>query len=58
MTVFTTYFHSNSGEVSSFARKNLMFCGISTVVFLVSNLGDVFLLRVFGSARFCSCCPN
>ena len=29
-----------------------MFCGISTVVFLVNSSGGVFLLRVSGSARF------
>ena len=52
MSVFTAYLHSNRGEVSSFARKNLMFCGISTVVFLVSNSGGVFQLGVSGSARF------
>ena len=52
MSVFTAYLHCNFGEVSSFARKNLIFCGISTVVFLVNNSGGVFLLRVSGSARF------
>ena len=29
-----------------------MFCGISTVVFLVNSSGGVFLLRASGSARF------
>ena len=52
MSVFTAYLHFNLGEVLSRARKNLIFCGISTVVFLVNNLGGVFLLRVSGSARF------
>ena len=52
MSVFTAYLHSNCGEVSSFARKSLMFSGISTVVFLVNSSGGVFLLRVSGSSRF------
>ena len=52
MSVFTAYLHFNCGEVSSFARKNLLFCGISTVVFLVIISGGVFQLGVSGSARF------
>ena len=52
MSVFTAYLHCNLGEVSSFARKNLKLCGLSTVVFLVNNSGGVILLRVSGSARF------
>ena len=52
MSVFTAYLHSNCGEVSYFARKNLILCGISTVVFLVNNSGGVFLLRISGKARF------
>ena len=44
--------HSSLGDVSSFVRKNLIFCGISTVVFLINNSGGVFLLSVSGSARF------
>ena len=52
MSIFTAYLHSNCGEVSSYVRKNLLFCGISTIVVLVSNLGGVFRLRVSGSARF------
>ena len=52
MSVFTAYLHLNLGEVSSCTRKNLIFCGISTVVFLVNHSGGVFLLRVLGSARF------
>ena len=58
MSVLTAYSHSNQGDVSSFARKNLIFCGISTVVFRVSNSSGVFLLNVSGNARFFSCCPN
>ena len=52
MSVFTAYLHFNLGEVSSCARKNSIFCGISTVDFLVKNSGGVFQLRVSGSARF------
>ena len=52
MSVFSAYLHSSLGDVSSFARKNLIFCGISTVVFLFINSSDVFLLSVSGSARF------
>ena len=44
MSVCTAYLQSNRDVVSSFARKNLIFCGISTVVILVSNLGVVFRL--------------
>ena len=33
-------------------RDKIIFCGISTVVFLVNSSGGVFLLRVSGSARF------
>ena len=51
MSVFTAYLHYSRGEISSFARKkNLIICGISTVVFLVINSGGVFLLRVSGRA--------
>ena len=35
-----------------FAKKNQMFCGILTAVFLVSNSGGVFRLSVSGKARF------
>ena len=52
MSVLTAYLHFNLGEVSSCARKNSLFCGISTVVFLVNKSGGVILLRVSGSARF------
>ena len=52
MSVFTAYLHCNLSEISSFARKNLKFCDISTVVFLVNNSVGVFLLRVSGTARF------
>ena len=52
MSVFTAYLHSNRSEVSFFKRKKSLFCGISTVVFLVSNSVAVFLLRVSGSASF------
>ena len=52
MSVFTAYLHCNFSEVSSFARKHLIFCGISTVVFLVNNSGGLFLLKVSGNARF------
>ena len=54
MSDSTAYLHSSLGDVSSFARKNLIFCGISTVitVFLVINSSGVFLLSVSGSARF------
>ena len=44
--------HSNLGDVSSFVRKNLIFCGVSTVVFLINNSGGVFLLSVSGNAKF------
>ena len=46
MSVFTAYLHFNLGEVSTCARKNLLFCGISIVVFLVNNSGDVFLQSI------------
>ena len=52
MSVFAAYLQCNLGEVSSFARKNLRFCGISTVVLLVNNRACVFLLKVSGSASF------
>ena len=52
MSVFTACLHSYLSEVSSCARKNSLFCGISTVAFLVNNSRGVFLLRVSGSARF------
>ena len=52
MSVFTAYLHSSRGDVSSFARQNLMFCGISTVVFRVSNSSGVFRINVSGNARF------
>ena len=52
MSVFFAYLHCSLGEVSCFARKNLIVCGILNVVFLVKNSGGVFLLRVSGSARF------
>ena len=45
MSVCTAYLQSNRDVVSSFARKNLIFCGISTVVIVVSNLGGVFRLN-------------
>ena len=51
MSVFTAYLHCNLGEVSSFTRKNFVYCGISTVAILVNNSGGVFLLRVSGGAR-------
>ena len=51
MSVFTAYLLFNLDEISSCARKKLIFCGISTVAFLVNNSGGVFLLRVLGSAR-------
>ena len=50
MSVCTAYLQSNRGVVSSFARKNLIFCGISTVVILVSNLGGVFRLSAMEDA--------
>ena len=37
-------------------EKNLIFCGISTVVFLVNNSGGGFLLKMSGSARFFLAC--
>ena len=46
------YLYSNFGCVSCFARKNLEFCGISTVVFLLNNSGGVFLLSASRSANF------
>ena len=52
LSVITAYLYCNLGDVSSFARKNFIFCGIPTAVFLVNNSGGVFLLRVSGSARF------
>ena len=33
-------------------KTNLIFCGISTVVFLDNNSGGVFLLSVSGKASF------
>ena len=51
MSVFTACFHCNLGDISSFPMKRFVFCGISTVVFLVNNSGGVLLLRVLGSAR-------
>ena len=55
MSVFSANLHCNHGDISSFARKKLMFCVISTVVFLANKSGGVFLPRVSGSARFFSC---
>ena len=52
--VFTAYLHSNRGGNSSFAIKNFIFCGISTVVFRVSNSVCVFRLGESGKARFFS----
>ena len=52
MSVFTAYLHTNCGAVSSFGRKNFIFCSTSTVVFLVNNSGGVFRLSVSGNARF------
>ena len=54
MSVLTAYLHCDLDEVSSYARKNLIVGGISTVVFLVNNSGGVFLLGVLVSARFFS----
>ena len=34
--------HSSLGDVSSFAGKNFIICGISTVVFRIINSSDVF----------------
>ena len=51
-SVFTGYLHSYRGDVLSFARKNYIFCGISTVAFPVINSGGVFRLSVSGVARF------
>ena len=39
---FTAYLHAKCGDVSSFARKIIMFCAISTFVFRVINSGGVF----------------
>ena len=36
----------------SLLQEKTIFCGISTVVFLVNNSGGVFLLSVSGSAKF------
>ena len=33
-SVLTAYLHSNRGKVSSFARRNLIICGFSSVFFL------------------------
>ena len=52
MSVFTAYLYSNRGDVSFFARQNLIFFGISTVVFRVSSSDGVILLTVSGNARF------
>ena len=52
ISVFTAYLHSSRGVVSFFARLNLIFCGISIVVFRLNNSGGVFLLSVSGNARF------
>ena len=49
---FTAYLHCNFGDVSFFARKNFIFCGISNFFFRVKTSGGVFLLRVSGIARF------
>ena len=52
MSVFTAYLHSSRGDVSSFARKNFIFLGISTVVFRVNNSGvsfDLMYLVMQGS---------
>ena len=51
MSVCTAYLQSNRGVVSSFAKKNLIFCGFSTVVILVSNLGGVFRLSAMENFR-------
>ena len=52
MSVFAAFLHSNWGDVSSFARANLIFFGISTVVFRVCSSSGAFLLNVSGNARF------
>ena len=51
-SVLTAYLHSNRGHVSSFARKNFIFCGFSMVVFRVISSAGLFRLRVSGKARF------
>ena len=50
--VFTAYLHSNRGDISSFVRKNFVFGGISTVIFLVFISGGAFRLSVSGKEFF------
>ena len=51
-SVFIANLHSYLVDVSSFVRKKFMFCGISTVIFLVFNSYGVFRLSVSGNATF------
>ena len=51
-SVFTAYWHSNCGDVSSFSKEIFIFCGFFTVVFFVINSGVVFRLSVSGNVRF------
>ena len=52
MSLFTAYLRSNRADVSPFARKNFIFCGLCTLIFLVINSGGVLRLSVSGKARF------
>ena len=47
-SVFYVYFHC--GDLSSFARKNFIFCGVAKVVFRVTSSAGVFRLSVSGKA--------
>ena len=53
MSVLTAFLHSNPVIFRLLhEKKNLIFCGISTVVFLFKNSGGVLLLSVSGNATF------
>ena len=42
MSIFAAYLNCILDEVLSFAEKNLVVCGILTVVFTFNNSGGVF----------------
>ena len=52
-SAITAYLNSSRGDVSSFARKKFIFCGVFTVVFRLTSLGGVFRRSVSGKAKSC-----
>ena len=51
-SISTAYLHLSRGDVTSIARKKVIFWGISTVVFQVIFSGGVLSLNVSGKAGF------